>query len=454
MALTGLQIYKLLPKTNCGDCNFPTCMAFAMQVAAKKVALNQCPHASEEARAELAEASAPPMKLVTIGTDHNKVEVGQETVLFRHKEKFHHPTGIAVLVEDTLTDSQLDDEISSINKLKFTRVGEEISVNFVALQHKSTTARDYANLTEKVVEKSDFPLILICKDPSIMESALKIAGNRKPLLYAATKKNYEKMASLAKEFNCPLAVYAESLEELAALTQDVKKIGVDELVLDPGSREPKTALDNLTRLRRLAVEKTFRPVGYPTIIFTGESDSFQEIIQASTYVCKYANIVALSAKTSWQILPLLTVRQNIYTDPQVPNAVESRLYEIGAVTPTSPLLVTTNFSLTYFTVESEVENSKVPAYICSVDTEGMGVLNAYAGDKWSAEKAAKTLEQQKAREKISHNTVIIPGLVAVFRAELIDEFGWDVLVGPEDAARIPSFLKNEWKGYMSKKEQR
>jgi len=153
----------------------------------------------------------------------------------------------------------------------------------------------------------------------------------------------------------------------------------------------------------------------------------------------------MKAKQPWQILPLLTVRQNIYTDPQVPNAVESKVYEIGTVTPASPVIVTTNFSLTYFTVESEVENSKIPTYISVVETEGMGVLNAYAGDKWSAEKIAKTLEKQKVREKVKHNSIIIPGLVAVFRAELIDEFGWNVLVGPEEAARIPSFLKNEWK---------
>jgi len=253
------------------------------------------------------------------------------------------------------------------------------------------------------------------------------------------------MASLAKQYNSPLAVYAESLEELADLTQNIKKMGVDELVLDPGTRKAGDTLEYLTKLRRLAVEKVFRPLGYPTIMFTNEEDSFQEIIQASTYMCKYANIVVVKAKNDWQILPLLTVRQNIYTDPQVPNAVEPKLNEVGAVTPDSPVIVTTNFSLTYFTVESEVGNSKVPTYISVVETEGMGVLNAYAGDKWSAEKIAKTLDQQKVREKVNHNTIIIPGLVAVFRAELIDEFGWDILVGPEEAARIPSFLKNEWK---------
>jgi len=444
MALTGLQIYKLLPRTNCGDCNFPTCMAFAMQVAAKKVSVDKCPHISEEARAQLAEASAPPMKLVSVGKQ-NKLDIGQETVLFRHQEKFHHPTGVAILVEDTLANDELNKQINSINQLRFTRVGEEIGINLVALKHDSTSNEEYARLAEKITEKSALPLILVCQDTSVVESTLKVIGSNRPLIYSANKENFEKMASLAREYNCPLAVYAENLEELAELTQNIKKIGVDDLVLDPGTRENRSALEYLTRLRRLAVEKAFRPLGYPTIMFTSNEEPFQEIIQASTYVCKYANIVVIKAKSAWQLLPLLTVRQNIYTDPQVPNAVEPKLYEIGTVTPDSPVIVTTNFSLTYFTVESEVENSKIPTYISVVETEGMGVLNAYAGDKWSPEKIAKTLEKQKVRERINHNTIIIPGLVAVFRAELIDEFGWNVLVGPEEAARIPTFLKNEWK---------
>ena len=449
MALTGLQIYKLLPKTNCGDCNFPTCMAFAMQLAAKKVSLDQCPHVSEEARKALAEASAPPMKLVRIGEGENRLEVGQETVLFRHEEKFYHPTGVAILVEDSLSDEEIDRKIDAISKLKFTRVGEQIGVDLVALRHVSSDGGRYSQLAAKIQEKTGLPLILICQDTSLLEDALKKVGDKRPLLYAATKDNFERMASLAKSYNCPLSVRAESLEELADLTQNIKKMGVDELVLDPDTRETGKALCELTKLRRLALKKVFRPLGYPVIIFTSEDNPFQEVAQATTYVCKYASIVVMKAETPWQILPLLTVRQNIYTDPQVPNAVEAKLYEIGAVTPKSPVIVTTNFSLTYFTVESEVENSKVPTYISVVDTEGLGVLNAYAGDKWSPEKIAKTLEAQKVREKVEHNAIIIPGLVAVFRAELEEEFGWKVLVGPEEAARIPSFLKNEWKKVIS-----
>lgn len=450
MALTGLQIYKLLPKTNCGDCNFPTCMAFAMAVATKKVALDQCPHVSDEARNALAEASEPPMRLVSIGNNKNKLDIGQETVLFRHEERFQNEAGVAILFDDNLKDEELDKEINDINKLKFTRVGEEIGINLIALRHNSTKAEEYAGISKKISEKAGLPLILVCEDPSIIEAALKVVGNNKPLIYAANKKNFEKMAALAKQFNCPLTVSSEKIEELADLTQDIKKRGVDNLVIDPGIRQSPHIIEYLTRLRRLAVEKVFRPLGYPTIMFVDEEDSYQEVIQASTFMCKYANIIVMKGKNTWQILPLLTTRQNIYTDPQVPNAIEDKLYEIGSVTPESPVIITTNFSLTYFTVASEVENSKIPTYVSVVETEGMGVLNAYAGDKWSAEKIAKYLEKQNVKEKVNHNTVILPGLVAVFRAELIDEFGWNVLVGPEEAARIPSFLKNEWKQQVKK----
>lgn len=445
MALTGLQIYKQLPKTNCGDCNFPTCMAFAMQLAAKKVSLDQCPHVSDEGKAALAEASAPPMKLVKIGRNNHELLIGQETVLFRHQEKFHHPTGIALKVKDNLAEEELVNRIEAINNLHFVRVGEEIGVDLIAVEHSSTSPEEYPRVVKKVKEMSDLPLVLLSPDPRIAESGLEVSAERKPLLWAATGKNWQQMASLAKKYSCPLAVKGESLEELADLTQQIKKLGVDDLVLSVDSPRVAEALQDLTRIRRLTLGKTFRPLGYPTITFVTEKDPFQQVGQATTYICKYGSIVVMEGTEPWKNLPLLTVRQNIYTDPQVPNAVEAKLYEIGEVKPNSPVLVTTNFSLTYFTVEGEVENSKIPSYISVVETEGLGVLNAYAGDKWSAEKIGKTLEEQKVKERIGHNSVIIPGLVAVFRAELEEDFGWKVLVGPEEAARIPGFLKKEWK---------
>lgn len=442
--LTGIEIYKLLPKTNCGDCNFPTCMAFAMQVAAKKAALDQCPHVSEEAQTALGAAQAPPMWTVKIGTGEEEFVTGGETVLFRHEEKFYNPTGIAIKVAASLSPEELDERIEKINRLHFVRVGEEIGVNLIALDHDGSDGAQYAKALARVRGKSDLPLILLSSDPQVLGPALEAATGERPLVWAATQENWEAMADLAGKFKVPLGVRAETLEGLAELTGKIKEKGVEDLVIEPPGVDLLDNLTKLTQLRRLALEKVFRPLGYPTLVLTDSTSPSEEASEATAYICRYAGIVVMDGTESWEILPLLTTRQNIYTDPQVPNAIEAKLYDIGEPGPDAPVLFTTNFALTYFTVAGEVENSKVPAYICVADTEGLGVLNAYADDKLTAEKVIKTVQEQGAMEKVSHNRLIIPGLVAVLRMEIQEDSGWEVIVGPEDAAGIPHFLKTEW----------
>jgi acetyl-CoA decarbonylase/synthase complex subunit gamma len=443
--LTGIDIYKLLPKTNCGDCHFPTCMAFAMQVAAKKVALEQCPHASAEAKAALGEAQAPPMRTVRIGTGEREFVVGGETVLFRHEERFYHPTGIAIRVPDNLGEQELAERVERINQLRFVRVGQEIGVDLVAVEHRGDgNSSRYAGVVERVRGRTKLPLVLLCPDPKVLAPALESTAGSRPLVWAATPENWEEMSSLAARYKVPLAVRAPTLEGLVELVERVKGKGAEELVLDPGG---KGLLENLTKLiliRRLALEKTFRPLGYPTLVFAESNSPMEEAAEATAYICKYGGIVVIEGVESWEILPLLTVRQNIYTDPQVPNAIEAKLYEVGAPNEESPVLVTTNFALTYFTVEGEVENSKVPAYIAVVNTEGLGVLNAYADDKFTAERIIKAVKDYGVMERVRHKKLIIPGLVAVLKMEIQEETGWEVIVGPEDAAGIPAFLRNEW----------
>lgn len=442
--LTGIEIYKLLPKTNCGDCNFPTCMAFAMQVAGKKAALDQCSHVSEEAQSALGEAQAPPMRTVKIGTGDREFIAGGETVLFRHEEKFHHPTGVAIKVSSALSTEEIDARLAAVAQLHFVRVGEEISVNLVAVDCQNADGGCYSEKVKRVSEKTDLPLVLLCQNPDVLGPALAAVASSRPLIWAATRENWEAMADLAAKHNVPLAVRAETLDGLAELTEQIKAKGVEDLVLNPGGTDLLDSLTKLSQLRRLALEKVFRPLGYPTMAFTESTSPPEEASEVTAYICRYAGIVVMNGSEPWEVLPLLTVRQNIYTDPQVPNAIEAKLYEIGTPGADAPVIVTTNFALTYFTVAGEVENSKVPAYICVVDTEGLGVLNAYADDKLSAEKVIKAVQEQGAMEKVSHNKLIIPGLVAVMRMEIEDESGWDVVIGPEDAASIPRFLKTEW----------
>lgn len=442
--VTGIDIYKLLPRTNCGDCNFPTCMAFAMQVAAKKAALDQCPHVSAEAQSALGDAQAPPMWTVTIGVGEAEYTIGGETVLFRHEEKFHHPTGIAIRISNALPDLEIDARLEAIGKLHFVRVGQEIGVNFVAVDCENPDAACYASAVKRVSEGTGLSIILSCSDPAILGPSLEAIADRRPLIGPATDANWEAMAELAGKHKVPLVVRADTLDSLSALSEKLKEKGVEDLVLDPAGADLIDTITKLTELRRLALEKVFRPLGYPTLVHATSDAPDEAAATAAAAICRYAGIVVTDSTEPSHLLPLLTIRQNIYTDPQVPNAIEAKLYEVGTPGPDAPVLLTTNFALTYFTVAGEVENSRIPTYISVVDTEGLGVLNAYADDKLSAEKVIKAVKEQGVMDKVDHNRLIIPGLVAVMRMEIQEDSGWEVIVGPEDAAGIPHFLKTEW----------
>src|SRR5208337_3583259 len=333
--LTGIGIYKLLPKTNCGECNFPTCMAFAMQVAAKKVALEACPYVSEDAKRELAESAAPPMRTVTVGAGPRAVQIGGETVLFRHEEKFHHPTALAIRIKDT---DNVAAEINSIQHLKFIRSGKPVNVDLIALEQERDEKSFLAAAT-LIRESTELPAILMSSDLTAMAGALEVLAERRPLVYAADKSNYQQVARLSARYHVPLAVKGETLEELADLTTKVKQAGLADLVLAPAVGRLGEGLTCLTQLRRLALEKNFRPLGYPVVVLTTAQDAVEEALQAIIYECKYASIVVMRGKQAWEILPVLTARFNIFTDPQVPNAVEAKVYKVGEAGPDSPVLV-------------------------------------------------------------------------------------------------------------------
>lgn len=442
MALSGLEIYKLLPKTNCKDCGFPTCLAFAMQIAAKKAALDKCPHVSTDAKSKLESASRPPINLVTIGTGDEKLSIGNETVMFRHEETFHHPAGVGILIDDNAPDEDFDRKLQAIESSRFERVGQKIEVNLIALNNASGDKDKFITALKKISSGSKLNLVLMA-GPDVLKAALAEVKDKKPLIHAATKDNIDAMVSLAKEASVPLAVKGSSLEELAALAEKAASQGLNEVVLDPGDAPLKEKIERLTYIRRMALKKSYRPFGYPSIAFTGSLDPYEEVSEAVSFIAKYAGIVILRSAENWQILPILTARQNIYTDPQKPLQVEPKVYEIGNVTDESPVLVTTNFSLTYYTVESEVESSKVSSYIISVDSEGMSVLTAWAAEKFTVEKIAATLKTSGLEGKVKQKEVVIPGYVAVMSGKLQEASGWVVKVGPREASGIPSFLKGK-----------
>ncbi|MBC7263761.1 MAG: acetyl-CoA decarbonylase/synthase complex subunit gamma [Chloroflexi bacterium] len=447
MGLSGLEIYKLLPKTNCKECGQPTCLAFAMKLAAKQAELSACPYVSEESKAALAAASAPPIRLITLGSDNFKIEVGNETVMFRHEKTFYHEPALMVRLKDTLPLSEFEAHVKSIAGYQVERVGIQLAVNGLAIENASGDAGVFGNYVAAARAITPKPFVLIAKSKAAMEAGLKASGTGNSLLYAADESNWQDMAALAKQYSAPVAVRADKgdLAALANLAEQVKSAGVEDIVLDPGARGLGDGLAALTHLRRLALKKNFRALGYPIITFPGEgaNSETEEAILAAEHIAKYAGFIVLDHFDPASIYPLLTLRQNIYTDPQKPIQVSPGLYEIGEPKPESPLLVTTNFSLTYFTVSGEVEGSGVPSWLLVADSEGMSVLTGWAAGKFDAEKIAKSVKQFGADQKTKHKKIVIPGAVAAISGELEEELpGWEVLVGPREAIDIPAYLKN------------
>ena len=413
MPLTGLDIFKLLPKTNCGDCGVPTCLAFAMKVAAKQSAAEACPHLTEQAKAALGAASAPPQRLVRIGSDERALEIGNETVMFRHEEKFHRKPGIAVLVGDT---DDLPQQAERIKALRFERVGQTIAVNMVALGCVSEDAAKFRQAAEHLHGALGLPMVLIASNASLLGEAAHATA--RPLLWER-KGPSDDLIRLAAQLKLPVVAEGD-LDKCDADAQKAKAAGVEDLVLCPGEVNPAKALEFLTLTRRAALRANYRPLGFPSLVRAWAQEPVQQSLEACHYVCKYAGVVVISVDRPDYVLPILVMRQDVYIDPQKPVQVEPKLYDVGEPDERSPLLVTTNFSLTFYSVLGEVEVSRVPARILAVDTEGTSVLTAWAADKFGAQQIKKALQSTGALEKLDPacRRPVIPGLVAVISGEL------------------------------------
>lgn len=442
MALSGLDIYKLLPKTNCKDCGFSTCLAFAMALAQKKTTLEKCPHITAASRQALESAAEPPIKLVTIGTGERKIEIGNESVMYRHEQKFYHSPAIGFLIEDTLSDSDADKILSDIKKLSFERVGQTISPNIICVRNSSGNKDKFVACVNKVASSTDLCLALESADAAAMAEAVRLVKVRRPLIICADAPSLSDFTNIAKENSLPIAVTSSTLEEAAQMTDAVKKAGVSEIVINLKEEKMSKTIQGFTYARRAALKKNFRPLGYPVIAFTHQSDPLPELAEAVSYVLKYAGIVIVKNTSREFIFPLLVARSDVYQDPQKPVQVEPKIYEIGKVTKDSPVMVTTNFSITYFTVAGEVEASKVPAYIICCDAEGMSVLTAWAAEKFTAERIAETLKTSGIEKIVSHKKVIIPGYVSVLSGRLEEVSDWKVLVGPREASGLSNYLRS------------
>ena len=444
MALTGVQIFKLLPKTNCKKCGFPTCLAFAMALAQNKVELSKCPDVSEDAKKTLGEASAPPIRTFDLGVGEKAVKLGGETVLFRHDKKFFNPCALAVNIKDNASDDELGKIAAEVATSELNRVGQQLRVDAISVEYVSNDAAQYSKAVKLIADKApDAALILNCKDAAAAEAAIKAVAARNPLLYGATDETAEAMANIAKTHGVPLCASAQGLEALSALTEKLQGLGVNDIVLDSGASSAKDIIEHNTQIRRSALKKSFKPLGFPIINSVIRNDSILEASIASVAVAKYASIVIVSSIEKWKNLAMFTLRQNLYTDPQVPMQVEQKIYSIGEPTADSPLMITTNFSLTYFIVSGEVENSKVPSRLAVMDSEGLSVLTAWAAGKFTAAKIAQFIKESGVEGQVSHKELIIPGQVAILSGALEDKLeGWKITVGPREANAIPTFLKS------------
>ncbi len=442
MALSGLDIYKLLPKTNCKDCGFATCLAFAMALAQKRVSLDKCPHVSALAKEALEAASRPPVGLVTIGAGDDRIETGNELVMFRHEQKFFHPTAVGVLVDDTLDEEEVAAEVADINALHFERAGQRLGVELICVGNSSRYKNRFVNTVRKVEASTSLNMALMTRDAAALTEAVKICGARRPLLICEDVSTFGPFVSIAALNKLPIAVMAGDIEEAALLTEKAREAGVVDVIIGFKGKGISSRIQDFTLARRTALKKNAGALGCPFIAFTESTDPEQELMEAVSYLCKYAGILIIKNTDREYVFPLLVARQDIYQDPQKPVQVEPGIYEIGRVAPDSPVLVTTNFSITYFTVASEVESSKVPCRIVCCDAEGMSVLTAWAAEKFTAEKITDTLMKSGIENMVSRKKIVIPGYVSVLSGRLEELSGWKVTVGPREASGIPAFMRN------------
>jgi acetyl-CoA decarbonylase/synthase complex subunit gamma len=393
----------------------------------------------------LSEASAPPIRPVVIGSGENVVKIGGETVLFRHEKTFVNKPGLALLISDTMPADEVAERIKRFSLLKYEWIGLVLRAEMIAAKNESGDAAQFAALVKRVTDETDAALILMSESADALKAALEVSAKRTPLIYAATDGNTDAMVALAKEYKCPLAAKAANLESMAALTDKISAAGIKDIVLDGGARTVRGAFEEQVFVRRAALVQKNRSLGFSTITFPCEmtKDPMKEALIAAALIAKYAGIIVLSDFQGESLFPLLVARLNIYTDPQRPMMMQQGIYPIGNPNEDSPVLITTNFALTYFIVSGEIEASRVPSWLMVMDTEGLSVLTAWAAGKFVGDAIGQFVKKSGITEKVKHKKIVIPGFVAAVSGDLEEELGpeWEVKIGPREAAHLSPFLK-------------
>lgn len=461
--LSPIDIYKLLPKTNCKECGQDNCMAFATKIVNRELTIDQCPpllkKENEKAYAKLQDLLKPAVKEIVVGVGDKAKKIGGKLVMYRHEFTYQNPTAIAIDVTDEMPEQEVISRVQRTDNFSFEYIGTTLKLDMIAVRCTSEDADKFKATVKKVSETTTLPLILCTLNPAIAEAGLMAAPKARPLLYAANASNWKDMAELSLMYNCPLVASAPNdLNTLVSLAKTLMAYGVKDIVLDPGTFMNEglgDTLNNFTMLRRAATkggeELAGLPlIGIPMVAWVDKGETADDLIKwreasiASMLIVRYADVLVLHGNDGWSLLPTTVLRQNIYTDPRKPVAVAPGLKVFGTPDENSPVLFTSNFALTYYTVASDLDTNKLNAYLIVVETEGSAIDSGVAGRKLTAERVAEAIKASGVESKVKHRKIIIPGKASRISGEIEELSGWKVQVGPRDSSEIPKYLIAKW----------
>ncbi len=445
MALSGIQIFKMLPKKNCKECGCPTCMAFSMKVAQGAVDIAACPYFAPEALAKLSAATEPPMKTIKVGAGDAELSLGGETVLFRHEKTFVSRTRYAMSLCTCMDDETVAQKLEDIKKVDYERIGERMFVEMVYVNYSADGKQDYVELVKKAAETGRI-LILDCKDAEIAKAALEVCKDGKPILNGADASNYEAMNAVATAAGVVLGVSGADLSEIHDTVEKLEGLGNKNLVIDVTGADVKETFKNAVQIRKAAIKDGDRTFGYPSIVNLHKiaaGDLHKQAALLSLFTMKYGSVIVAEHIGYAEALPLYGLRQNLFTDPQKPMKVEPGIYPLNGADENSVCLTTVDFALTYFLVSGELERSGVPVNLIINDAGGLSVLTSWAAGKFSSSSIAKFFQEQDIEGKIKSRKLIIPGKVAVLKGELEAKMpGWEIIIAPNEAVQLVKFMKD------------
>jgi len=456
MAVTAMDVYKLLPKTNCAKCGEASCMAFATKLVDMETDIELCTQLEADEFDKLADLLAPAVREITIGKGTKAMIVGGDEVLYRYELTYYNQTPLVIDISDDMDEAAFDERVKEIEEIQFERIGELLTLDGIALRNRSGDALKFKEAAEKL-KSSSRALVLCSFDADSMKAALEVVGDERPLIYGATENNIEEMAALSLEYDCPIALFVPNdLEKMKELSRTLRAKGITDIVLDPGTYVNTgigDTLDNFIMIRRLAVDERdedfrFPIMGVPALTWlnTAEDEvntAIKEATIAATLINKYADIMIIHGTEIWELIPVLTLRQSIFTDPRKPQAVDAGVYEIGELNEDSPVALTTNFALTYYTVEGDLKSGKANSYLLVLDTVGRAVDVAVAGGQFNGKSVADLIKESGIENIVKTRKMIIPGLAAPISGEIEDDTGWEVVVGPRDSSALADFLKEK-----------